>query len=191
MSFPCIICQYVFKGDYLWNIHGDSMLEDRHLLCTRCLVKFSHKNAVCPLKCHNIFNPMRLNPGYKSLISKSNKEHVEKNPSDLCVPDDEILKNQKDWDTIVQNIEKYITVDTTPYIYGFGKFCQLTCYMYTLKSIEFEDKMREIITNTCSSITETLEERDIRTILMPSVLDHGSKFFIYCCRLAELTAYII
>ena len=81
MNFPCVICQYIFKGEYLWNIHGSSLDEDRHILCTPCLIKYSYKNAKCPLRCNNVFNPVQLNPGYKSLITIANEEFIKNNPT--------------------------------------------------------------------------------------------------------------
>ena len=57
MNFPCMICHYVFDGEILWNVHSQSVVEDRHLLCNFCLIKFCSKNIQCPLKCNNHYHP--------------------------------------------------------------------------------------------------------------------------------------
>ena len=145
MNFPCAICQYIFKGDYLWNIHKSSLDEDRHLLCTPCLIKYSHKNAKCPLRCNNVFNPVQLNPGYKQLITLANEDFIKNNPTHVANPDDEILENRELWDKIITNIDEYINLDYYPNIYGTGLFRTLTCFMRTLKSTDFEDNISNIL----------------------------------------------
>ena len=72
----CMICQYIYDGEYFWNIHGTSKNEDRHLLCTQCLIKFAKKNIQCPYKCTSEFNPIQLQPGYKQLITNQNNDYI-------------------------------------------------------------------------------------------------------------------
>ena len=144
MNFPCAICQYILKGEYLWNIHGSSLDEDRHLLCTPCLIKYSHKNAKCPLRCNNVFNPVQLNPGYKQLVTLANDEFIKKNPTHEANPDKEILENRQQWQTIIKKIDEYISVDYYPITYGTGLFETLTYYMRTLKSSDFEENFSTI-----------------------------------------------
>ena len=145
MNFPCSICQYIFSGEHLWNIHGNSFDEDRHILCTPCLIKFSHKNAKCPLRCNNSFNPVPLNPGYKNLISLVNEKFMIDNPNDESVPDKDITKNRELWKKLIDNIEDYIHLDFYQDIYGTGPFKNLTCFMNTLKSNEFDENIGQII----------------------------------------------
>lgn len=144
MNFPCAICQYILNGDYLWNIHGSSLNEDRHLLCTPCLIKFSYKNAKCPLRCNNVFNPVQLNPGYKQLVTSANEDFIKNNPTNEANPDKEILENRQQWNEMIHDIDEYIHIDYYPIIYGTGLFENLTYYMRTLKSSDFEENFATI-----------------------------------------------
>ena len=144
MNFPCAICQYTLNGDFLWNIHGSSLDEDRHILCTPCLIKYSHENAKCPLRCHNTFNPVRLNKGYNKLITHTNELFINNNSDDKSIPDDDVLKNIQLWNKLIDNIEDYIELDYYPVVYGTGVFKNITHYMRTLKSNDFEDSIEEI-----------------------------------------------
>ena len=145
MNFPCVICQYLFKGDYLWNIHGYSLDEDRHLLCTHCLIKYSNKNIICPLRCNNSFNPVQLNPGYKQLVTLANEEFLKNNPTHEAIADEDVLENRELWDKIIRNVEEYINFDYYPIIYGTGLFRTLTSFMRTMKSEDFEDNISNIL----------------------------------------------
>ena len=156
MSFPCAICQNLFDGVFLWNMHGSSMDEDRHILCTPCLIKFSSKNAKCPLRCQNSFNPVKLNPGYSELITLCNKNFIKMNPNHHSIPDDDVLKNIKLWDKLITNIEDYINLDYYPNIYGTGLIRTLTCFMRNLKSNNLEESIEEIFNiNQKTNLTET------------------------------------
>ena len=157
MNFPCVICQYLFKGDYLWNIHGSSLDEDRHLLCTHCLIKYSHKNAKCPLRCNNVFNPVQLNPGYKGLITLANEKFMKNNPKHEAMADKEVLENRELWNKIILNIDEYIHSDYYPVTYGHGMFKNLTYYMRTLKSTDFEENIEKIYKiNSESKLSDSL-----------------------------------
>ena len=157
MNFPCVICQYLFKGDYLWNIHGSSQDEDRHLLCTHCLIKYSHKNAKCPLRCNNVFNPVQLNPGYKGLITLANEKFMKNNPKHEAMADKEVLENRELWNKIILNIDEYIHSDYYPVTYGHGIFKNLTYYMRTLKSTDFEENIEKIYKiNSESKLSDSL-----------------------------------
>ena len=157
MNFPCVICQYIFKGEYLWNIHGSSLDEDRHILCTPCLIKYSHKNAVCPLRCKNEFNPVQLNPGYKTLVTTANEEYITNHPTSLAIADEDVLENRELWNKIIISIDDYIHLDYYPVVYGNGMFQKLTYYMRTLKSSEFEEKLNHIYQmNKESEFSESL-----------------------------------
>jgi len=144
MSFPCLICQYIFEGKYLWNIHGSSLDEDRHLLCSTCLIKYSEKNVKCPLRCNNTFNPIKLNSGYEQLITGLHETFVKENIKHQSIPDEDIIKNRKLWNKLIHNVEDYINLDFYPIVYGIGVFRNLTYFMRTLKSTDFENNIEEI-----------------------------------------------
>ena len=145
MSFPCIICHFIFKGKHLWNIHGSSLDEDRHLLCSSCLIKYSEKNAKCPLRCNNKFNPVKLNPGYEQLITSLHYKYIKEHPGHQSIPDEDTIKNRKLWNKLIKNVDEYINLDYYPVIYGIGIFRNLTLFMRTLKSKHFEDNLEEIL----------------------------------------------
>ena len=158
INFPCLICQCVYDGRFLWNIHGNSISEDRHLLCTPCLIKYSKPNAVCPLRCGDPFAPLQLNPGYRSLITKANSDFVSNNPTDTSVPTDSCVEQQELWLKLVTNVDSYITLDHHPVVYGWGKFRQLTYFMSTLKTESVHDNIKDIF----ALKSESLSNLDIR-----------------------------
>ena len=157
MTFPCIVCQNIYNGDFLWNLHGNSISEDRHLLCSSCLIKFSKKNATCPLKCGNPYMPVQLNPGYKELLTNVNLDFALKHPTHLNVPDAQDLENQQLWMEIINNVDKYIIQDNYPIVYGCGKFRELTFYMNSLKSHSIENNLKAVISLHDHTFGEDIE----------------------------------
>lgn len=157
IHFPCLICQFVYDGKYLWNIHGNSLTEDRHMLCTPCLIKYCSRNTICPLRCGDPFNPVQLNPGYKRLVTRSNREFIEKFPEDTSIPNESTIKNQKLWLELVTNVEQFITVDTAPVVYGWGRFRHLTYFMHTLKSDSVSKNIEKILKLKSQEFSEDLD----------------------------------
>ena len=157
LNFPCLICQFIYDGQFLWNIHGTSLTEDRHMLCTPCLIKFADKNIICPLRCGNPFTPLQLNLGYKKLVTRANKEFIEQFPNETCIPSESNIKNQKIWLELIDNIENYVALDQFPTVYGWGKFRHLTYFMSTLKSNCFHKNIGKILELKQQDFSEDLD----------------------------------
>ena len=98
-----------------------------------------------------------MNPGYNALVTLANYEYIKKHPTSEAIADEDVLENRELWNKIITNIDEYIHLDYYPVIYGTGLFKNLTYYMRTLKSTDFEESIDKIYKiNSESKLSDSL-----------------------------------